>query len=425
MESIVKFTQDHYEEFGYKTIESLTTLVGPRPAGSKGDELAVNWAMKYMESLGFKNIHKQPVPYPKWTRGKNSLRIISPVTHDLVSVALGGTGKTSEKGVKAPVIRFSNLKELETATKEEVKGKIVYVNFAMSHKVPGHHYGAASMIRKKGPKMAYEKGALGFIMRSAGTSSHRFAHTGSTDRVDENFVALSISIPDAEHLDRLYDHYGKTPIILELHSQNQWSKNDVNSYNVMGEIPGDGSTSEMILLGAHLDSWDLGTGALDDAAGVGIVIGCAKILSNFKLKRGIRIVLFANEENGLIGAHQYVKDNNLSNIYLGMESDSGVNKIIQMSFKGMDKQQNLVLKIQEVLNQYTVVKYDNKTFSPPPDLTPFVPKGVPILALHQDASKYFNYHHTLDDTLDKIEKKDLLQNILVYAISTYLASWHE
>ena len=318
------------DDTGWKVVESLTTEIGPRIAGSEADARAVAWAVAKFKSLGFDKVWTEPVEFPKWERRSESAQVVGKHAQPLAITALGGSpGGT----VEAEVVRFADLAALQAAPEGSLKGKIAFVDYQMTAYRDGRDYGKGGAVRSKGPSEAIRKGAIGFVMRSAGTDSHRVPHTGIT-RFDEGLTpvpAAALSVPDANQLARLVA-LGSTRIKLSLDCG--WD-GKATSYNVIGEITGRSLPKEVVVIGGHLDSWDLGTGAVDDGAGVAITMAAGHLIGTLKQapKRTIRVVAFANEEQGLYGGKAYAEAHakDIAVHQLAAESDFGAGRIYASS----------------------------------------------------------------------------------------------
>lgn len=338
--------------------------------------------------------------------------------------ALGGSpGGT----VEGEVVRFDNLAALQAAPAGSLAGKIAFVDYQMTKARDGKDYGNGGAVRSKGPSEAIRKGAIGFVMRSAGTDSHRVPHTGIT-RFDEGVTpvpAAALSVPDANQLARL-TALGSTRVRLALDCG--WD-GTATSYNVIGEITGRSKPKEVVVIGGHLDSWDLGTGAIDDGAGVAITMAAGHLIGQLKQtpKRSIRVVAFANEEQGLYGGKAYAaahgkdaKDMALHQI--GAESDFGAGRIYAFNTGSAapDASRAATRQIAEVLAPLGIAYEPSK--GGPADVRPISAKGGAWAWLAQDGTDYFDLHHTADDTLDKIDPKALAQNVAAYTVFAYLAA---
>ncbi len=406
----------------YEIVESLTVEVGPRIAGSKGDKLAVAWAEQKLNSLGFDKVYKQPVRVRNWSRGLAEASVISPFPHKLVITALGGSIATPEGGLETDVVMFDSLESLQQANREQIEGKIVFINKRMQRHRSGKGYGPVVIGRSQGAIEASKLGAKAVIIRSVGTANSRFAHTGAMkySPLVDKIPAGALSNADADTLEAMFTT--GQPVRMHVNMQAKehgWQ----TSYNVIGEITGTQKPEEIVLIAAHLDSWDEGTGALDDGAGVGIVTAAASLIkANVgAAKRTIRVVLYANEEFGLVGARQYAKENAdaLGNIIVAAESDFGAGRIYQLDTRFAQDALPFVDTLVAELAPLGISKGPN-TATGGPDISMLPAKGVPVVSLRQDGTYYFDYHHTPNDTLDKIDPEDIRQNQTAYAIFTYL-----
>ncbi|WP_343818642.1 M20/M25/M40 family metallo-hydrolase [Colwellia asteriadis] len=411
-------------DLAWDLVESLTTEVGPRMPGTPGDKAGVAWAVAKFNAMGFDKVWTEPATFPKWIRYSESAAVISPSPQKLHITALGNSISTPKEGIQAEVIEFQTLDELESAPESAAKGKIVFINYQMNRDRDGNGYGPAVQARSRGAVVAAQKGAVGYVMRSVSTAHHRFAHTGGSHYKEgvTKIVSSAISNADADQLHRLVA-LGE-PVTININVQAQ-SMGEGTSYNVIGEFTGSEFPQEHVLIGGHLDSWDLGTGALDDGAGVAITMAAAKLAhSKGKTKRSIRVVLFAAEEFGLWGAKAYVKANekNLKHIVAAAESDFGADKIWAIESNVDASALPVVRDIAKAMASLNVEHIGKNTARGGPDLIPFRPFNIPAFRLAQDGTDYFNYHHTADDTLDKIDPEKLRQNVATYAVFAYMAA---
>ena len=304
------------------------------------------------------------------------------------------------------------------ADRSKVAGKIVFINKAMTKDRQGSQYGKVVGGRSKGAVEAAKLGAKAIIIRSVGTSNNRFAHTGKMTYEEgvDKIPAAAISVPDAQQLARILNKAPDAKIKLNLQTTNE----DAISHNVIAEMTGSERPQEIVLIGAHLDSWDQGTGALDDGAGVGIVMATAVLVKQqAKPKRTIRVVLYGNEEGGLVGARAYAAKHSeeLKNHVFASESDFGAGKIWQFDTGFGNKALAFAAEIQKKLAPLGIQPGNNQAFGGP-DVSVLKPLGVPVATLEQDGTDYFDYHHTPNDTLDKIDPKALEQNVQAWVIMT-------
>ncbi|MXR68082.1 M28 family peptidase [Shewanella sp. JBTF-M18] len=411
----------------YDIVESLTVEVGPRLAGSDKDLVAVEWAEKKLGSLGFDKVYKEAVQVPVWQRGEAKANIVSPYAQPLVITALGGSVGTPEEGISAPVVRFETLDALKQADPSLVTGKIVFIDHITPRFKTGKGYGMTVGGRSRGAIAAAEKGALAIVIRSIGTDHDRMAHTGMMrykDGVDK-IPAAAMSNPDADLVTLMLKRDPNVVLHLEMSPKNLGY---ATSYNVIAEVTGSSKPDEIVLIGAHLDSWDEGTGAIDDGAGVAIVTAAGHYIAQLPVKpaRTVRVVLYAAEELGLIGGKSYAKGHQgeLAKHYIAAESDFGAGRIYQIDFNVADKAFDSV-QAHTVSMQDNGVAPGNNKASGGPDVSMLPDYGVPVASLRQDGSDYFDYHHTPNDTLDKIDPEALAQNAAAYAQFAYLMAQSE
>ena len=286
---------DHY---AWDIVEGLTTEVGQRLAATEAEERAREWAVKKLTAMGFANVHVEPFDMPVWVRGAESAEIISPFPQKLAVAALGYSGSTGAQGVTGEIAYFESVDALRLAPDAAVKGKIVFIDHHMVPTQDGSGYGQFGAPRRQGPTIASLKGAIGIVVRSIGTDHHRNPHTGVQYFSDgaTPIPAGALAVPDSEQLIRILKR-GK-PVVMHLTLVSQKSENG-RSGNVIAEVPGRDPNAPILLVGGHLDSWDLATGAIDDGAGVAITAAAAKhIMDAGRPLRTIRVVWFGAEEPG-------------------------------------------------------------------------------------------------------------------------------
>jgi carboxypeptidase Q len=408
----------------YEHVSSLVTEVGPRPAGSTGDTAAVRWALNKLGTLGFSKVRTQDVLVPRWVRGTMEIEILSPFPQSLVAASLGGSIGTAEEGLEANVHRVESLDALKALPVAAVKGKIVFIDQRMERTRDASGYGATVSIRSQGPSIAADLGAVALLIRSVGTSQDRIAHTGGlTYRTDAPRIpAFALANPDADLLARQTST--SKPVRMRLHSTARdlppsWSA------NVIGEIPGTEHADEIVLLGAHLDSWDLGHGAVDDGAGVAIVVEAARMIGRLEQKpaRTIRVVLFANEEFGLSGAREYASQigEELNRHVIAFEADLGQGPVWRLDSRVAPEALPAISQMLKALEPLHLESGTNAA-SGGADIRPLREAGVPVLDLSLDATTYFDIHHTANDTLAKIDSKTLDQSVAAFAVAAWLAA---
>ncbi|MGE0045398.1 MAG: M20/M25/M40 family metallo-hydrolase, partial [Hyphomonadaceae bacterium] len=309
----------------YEIVESLTTEVGARPAGSEAEARARDWAVAMLRAQRFSNVRVEPFTIPLWAPVREEARVVSPSPQALSIVALGGSPSTPEGGIEAEVVRFANLAMLERAAPASVAGRIVFIDEGMARTMDGSGYGAAVARRSGCAPLAQGMGAAACIIRSVGTDSHRFPHQGGNARQRDgaSLPNAALSNPDADQLTRLLS---RGPVRMHLLLETRMEEN-APSGNVIAEIRGRERPGEIVLIGAHLDSWTYGTGAIDDGAGVAIVTAAARLIRDLprRPRRTIRIVLFGAEETGVLGGAEYARAHaeELPRHVLAWESDFG------------------------------------------------------------------------------------------------------
>jgi hypothetical protein len=415
-----------HDDTGYRIVESLTTEVGPRMAGSDADQRARDWAIARFKALGYDKVYTEAVTYPLWVRRSEHGAIVAPFPQPLVLAALGNSPGTPKGGLTAQVVKFDSLDALKAADPASVKGKIVYIGYRMQRSRDGHDYGMGSTVRVAGPVIAEAKGAAGFLLRSAGTdATQRIAHTGVTGfhGQDKGIPAAALSNPDADQLERVLA-YGK-PVSVKL----DLDCGIVGQYtgaNVIGEITGRRHPGQVVAIGGHLDSWDPGTGAIDDGAGVAIAMAAGKLIHDLPQRpdRTIRVIAFANEEMGLWGGRAYAEKHadEVAKFQLGTESDLGADPVYRMSASVKPEARDAIMQIAGVLAPLGVTYDAKRPGGGGSDLSQMHAKGMAALTLDQDATRYFDWHHTSNDTLDKIDPQKLAQNVAVYAAFSYMAA---
>lgn len=400
------------DDYAWDITEGLTTEVGQRLAGSEAEAWARDWAVAKLKSLGFANVRVEMFDMPTWSRGPESAEILAPFPQKLVVAALGNSASTPAEGITGEVVGFATLNDLIAAPDDAVRGKIVFVSHAMPRTQDGSGYGYFGGPRRQGPGIASKKGAIAIVIRSIGTDHHRNPHTGVMTFPDgvKPIPAAALTLPDAEQLQRILKR-GK-PVTMRLTLVSQTGRGQ--SGNVIAEVPGRDPKLPPILVGGHLDSWDQGTGAIDDAAGVAIATAAAKrIMDAGRPLRTIRVVWFGAEEFGLFGGQDYLKKHGAEPHYALAESDFGAGKIWRVNSKlGKDREAEAKM-LQSALAPLGIVpgELDKADGS---DIEPLLNAGMPGVGLSQDGTYYFDLHHTPDDTLDKIDPEDLRQNVAAW-----------
>lgn len=412
-------------DLAYEITADLTTRIGHRLAGSENDPRAVAWAVETLESKGFDRVWTEPATFPSWRREFERVAIIEPVAQELVALAIGFSPATPDGGLEGEVVLLDDLAALEAAAPEAVEGRIVFIRNRMERARDGSGYGPAVAARSMGSRVAAAKGAAGLLIRSIGTSTNRFAHTG-TMRFDFGSRAIptaAISNPDADQLERLIALGEPVRVSIEIGAQ---INDSYTSQNVFAEITGAKNPEQFVALGAHLDSWDVGTGALDDGAGVGIVTGAASLIleQGRRPDRSIRVILFAAEEIGLWGGRAFAEayKDQLENIQVVAESDFGAGPIYRLEARVSDVAWPVVKVIHAQLAPLGIEMGGRTQARGGPDFIPISGFGVAAVDLRQDGTNYFDYHHTENDTFDKIDPAEMRQNMAAYAVLGWLAA---
>jgi hypothetical protein len=400
------------DDYAWDIVEGLTTEIGPRLAGTPAEARARDWAVAKLKSLGFANVRVEPFDMPVWTRGAEAAEIVAPFPQRLVVAALGNSGSTSPAGIQGQVIGFNSLAELEAAPDALVRGKIVFVSDAMPRTQDGSSYGYFGGPRRQGPSIASRKGALAIVVRSIGTDHHRNPHAGVQTFADgvAPIPAGALAIPDAEQLQRILKRGQPVTMHLTLVSQTRPG----HSGNVIADVPGRDPKAPIVLVGGHLDSWDLGTGAIDDGAGVAIATAAAKrIMDAGRPLRTIRLIWFGSEEPGLFGGLDYQAKHGKEAHHAMAESDFGADRVWRVRSKLGEARKDEALALQAVLEPLGIVPGSTEE-ADGSDIGPMIAAGMPGVELNQDGTYYFDLHHTPDDTLDKIDREALRQNVAAW-----------
>ena len=392
--------------------EGLTTEVGQRLAGTDAEARARTWAVAHLKALGFANVHVEPFDIPVWVRGEERAEVVGPAPQALQLAALGNSGATPPEGITADVVGFDGIDALRAARPEQVRGKIVFVTHAMERTQDGSSYGVFGAVRRVAPSIASLKGAAAIVIRSIGTDHHRVPHTGVQSWSDgaRPIPAAALSVPDAEQLSRLLSR-GRVQLRLVLTPRFTGTH---PSGNVIAEVPGRDAKAGIVLIGGHLDSWDLGTGAIDDAAGVAITAAAAKrVMAAGRPLHTIRVVWFGDEEFGGLGAAAYAKAHGSERHVMAGESDFGADRVWRFDTRVADGSAPLVRQIGAALLPLGITQGHNDAEGGT-DVGPMIALGTPAISLRQDGLRYFDLHHTADDTLDKIDPVQLRQNVAAW-----------
>ena len=402
-------------KFAWERLAYFTDTFGPRLAGSPNLDATLRWAEGEMKKDGLQNVRLEPVMVPHWIRGEESLEIVEPFPNQVPILGLGGSVSTRPEGVTAELMVVKTFDEL-TARKDEARGRIVLFN------APYTNYGETVRYRAGGASAAARVGAVAALVRSVGPPGLRTPHTGGMRYEDgvPRIPTAAVPTEDADRFDRMVGRGQRVVLRLRMNAR---FLEDAPSANLIGELRGSEKPEEIVLLGGHIDSWDPGTGAMDDGAGCVVTWEALRILKSLGLKprRTIRVALFTNEENGLAGGNSYRDTHRaeLPNHVLALESDSGVFRPDGFGFTGTDAARRTLSEIATLLKPLGADKIAPQGGGA--DINPSVAAGkIPSVSLNVDGSKYFLLHHTSADTADKIDPKDLGDNAAAIAFLAYV-----
>ncbi|HMS41057.1 MAG TPA: M28 family peptidase [Pyrinomonadaceae bacterium] len=406
-------------DYAYKQTAYLCNNIGPRLTGSLQAERAVQYVAEEMRKLGLE-VKLQKLDVPHWVRGAETGELVEFVgmaegtTQKIVLTALGGSVATDERGLVAEIIVVESFEELNRLGREKVEGKIVLFNVKFDKTLAdlnqaGAAYGQIAQYRGGGAIAAGRLGAVGVLVRSAGGSQNRIAHTGAM-RYDEKVTkipAAAVPFEDAETIAYLAK-IGKVKLKLVLTPK---TLPNTTSYNVIADLKGSEKPDEIVVVSGHLDSWDLGTGALDDAVGVAVAMQVPFLIKQLKIKpkRTIRVVAFMNEENGFVGATTYANEADIKNHFAAIEADLGASHPLGFIFAGKLEALPFLQPLADILRSQSSGQIDFQS-SASSDISTLTAKGVPSFGPWFDTRTYFNYHHTEADTFDKVNPKELQEN---------------
>lgn len=401
------------DDVAYAIVEGLTTEVGPRPAGSAAEARARTWAAARLTALGFKNVRIETAQMHGWARGQETAEVIAPFPQPLRLTALGGSGATPNEGLTAEIVYFPSYNDLVLAPDESLKGKIAFVSNAMTATQDGSSYGSFGLARFVGPSIAAKKGALAIVIRSIGSDHGRGPHTGQTnfEKGVTPIPAAALSVSDADNLARIVARGQPVTLHLTLTPRDLGM---VETGNVIAEVPGTDPDAGIIVVGGHLDSWDLGTGAIDDGAGVAITTAAAKrLLDGPPPRRTIRVVWFGDEETGGAGSEAYFAAHKGDRHVLAAESDFGADRVWRVQFNLPPAARAAGDRVAAALAPLGIVR-GTAVAGDGADIAPLVKAGVAAIDLNQSGLRYFDYHHTPEDTLERIDPAQLRQNVAAW-----------
>ena len=415
------------DEYAYRQLAHLTENIGPRQTGSPQATAAANYVAEELRKLGL-SVRLEPVTVAHWVRGAETAALVEypgmvpETTQKIVLTALGGSSSTPPDGLTAEVVTVNTFEELTALGHDKVSGKIVFFNepFDKQKAAAGYafmSYGEAVRYRAAGAKAAADLGAIAALVRSVGNADYRLPHTGFS--IPAGIPAGAVTAEDADLIAHLCAQ-GKVRMHLILASQ---KLADETSYNVIADLKGSEHPEQIVVASGHLDSWDLGTGAIDDGAGVVMAMESAEILQRLHLRpaRTLRVIAWMDEETGGAGSKAYSAEyrNDFPNHVAAIESDSGAAHPLGFDVKIAPQDLNLLRPVQSVLMSIGATLMQPSSYAPGADIEAMSELGVPAFGVMQDGRTYFNYHHTAADTLDKVVPAELRENAAAMAVLAY------
>ncbi len=408
------------DDHAWQRMAELADYFPHRLSGSQMLEDAIDWSVEQMEEDGFPEIRTQEVEVPHWERGEEWAKLKSPLERDMRMLGLGNTPPTPEDGIAAEAIVVRDFDELEERA-DEVEGKIVVYNAEFTN------YGATVQYRTQGAARASELGAEAALIRSVTPKSHQHPHTGNSgfpDGVDP-IPTAALTAEDVKYMQRMQDR-GES-LEIELYMESTLHDEPAISRNVIAEIPGTENPEEIVVIGGHIDSWDIGQGAMDDAGGVAVTWEALRIIHEMDLqpRRTIRLVLWTNEENGVMGGRAYrdkvVENGEIDDHILAFESDFGVFEPEGYGFGGSEEAMDILYDVAQLMEPIGATRLDDQPLGTV-DIGPLADEGVPIMGLHTDTEKYFWYHHSEKDTPDKLDPEEMAGNVATVAVMAYVVA---
>ena len=417
-------------DYAYRQVAHLANNIGQRLSGSAQAAKAVDYVASELKAIGCE-VHLEKVMVPHWVRGEETAALVQfpgqapNTTQKIVLCALGGSVATPREGIEADVLVVKNFDELKSMPREKVAGKIVLFNYPFDKQMAAESrgmqaYGEAVVYRSHGPSAAARQGAVACLIRSVGNADYRLPHTGMTN-YDKDASKIPAGAVTAEDADLIANLVPQGPVKMRLILTPQ-TLPDAESANVIADIKGSEHPEQVVIVSGHLDSWDLGTGAIDDGAGVAVSMETANLIQKLHLKprRTVRVIAWINEENGEAGSKQYARDHEkeLSDHFAAMETDGGAGHPLGVNIKAKSEVKKMFAPVADILQEsgagiLELVEHCGA------DIEPLEKAGVPAFSPIQDSRFYFNYHHTAADTLDKIVPKELAENSAVVAVVAY------
>ena len=409
-----------HDATAYDYIEALSVEVGPRLAGTEAAARARDWAVAKLTALGFANVHVEPFPITAWIRGPEDAEVVTPHPQKLAVIGLGGSVPTPPEGIEAEVALFHSYADLLAAPPGSLAGKIAVVTQPMPRSTQGTGYGALNPVRRQGPSEAAKRGAVAYLLRGLATGVSREPHTGALNYEADTpqIPAAALSTIDAELLDHLAARGQPIRIRLRLASRTE----PATAWTVEGEIRGREHPAEIVQVGGHLDSWDPGTGSIDDGAGMAIAVAAARLAGTQNPpRRTIRVALFGAEEMDFARA-AFAAAHKADDIVIIGESDIGADRAWQAALPAGSAKAPPMLDYAAVVAPLGVVISPEPSRGSGDDTADLVRAGVPAFAVSQDASRYFDWHHSSEDTLDKVDPAQLNQAVATWAAFVYIAA---
>ena len=417
-------------DYAYRQVAHLADNIGPRLSGSAQAAKAVEYVSSELKAIGCE-VQLEKVMVPHWVRGEETAALVQfpgmadGTTQKIVLCALGGSVATPKDGITADVVVAKNFDELKAMPREMVAGRIVLFTYPFDKQMAavghsGEAYGEAVVYRSDGPSAAARQGAVGCLIRSVGGAEYRIPHAGQTKYANDapKIPAGAVTTEDADLISNLVKQ-GSVKMKLVLTPQ---TLPDIESANVIGDIKGSEHPEQVVIVSGHLDSWDLGTGAIDDGAGVAVSMEAANLVQKLHLKpkRTIRVIAWMNEENGTRGSKQYAKDHEKewANHFAAMETDNGADHPVGLRIEAKPEVKTLLTPVAAVLQESGAGALEMSEHAGA-DIEPMEKANVPSFAPIQDGRFYFNYHHTAADTLDKIDPKQLGETSAIVAVWAY------
>ncbi len=418
------------EDYAYRQVAHLSNNIGPRLSGSAQAQAAVEYVAGEMRKLGLE-VQLEKLAVPHWVRGEETAALVQypgqapDVPQKVVLTALGGSTATPATGLTAEVVVVNDFDELQALPRAQVAGKIVLFNHRFDQQMAaqgfgGEAYGQSVVYRGAAPSAAARLGAVAALVRSVGGASFRLPHTGAT-RYAEDVPRIPAAAVTAEDADMIAYLVKQDTVRMRLTLTPQQLP-DAVSYNVIADLKGSEQPEQIVIVSGHLDSWDLGTGAIDDAAGVAVAMATVQLVKQLKLrpKRTLRFIAWMNEENGTVGGRTYAREHaaEVANHFAAIESDRGAGHPLGFEVKGKSE---IVALLQQVANVLAsqgagLLRQVDDTEA---DISPLAAAGVPAFGLWQDTRTYFDYHHTAADTFDKIVPRELAENTAALAVLAY------